>query len=438
MDEQSHPEKPSQETSPRSAEVLRDLRDRTHEVLERHRKQMHELEQRLNGQLASLSEAIAGQFVNQDQNSVDLQQRDQEGEEFRRKISEVESGWREDREKLDESIKEQQRRFEEREAAWKSDRDTLVAERDQLADAYSKAEEQLRAGQENSREGVANSELEHKFNLAMEDVERLRERVSELEEELSERPDISRRELFELRSNRNTLVERVEELEQQMKTSAGKGTERNQADQQRRFELAVEDVRQLKIENAELEEKLAEAKRAAVSLPAGGSDWESQKRRLLDSLEQEGISADAGRQKEMATISNTIRITDSVVAAKDRDIAEMKEQLAAAGGPSLARSASDSAVVVGDEVVQQHRDRLAQMEKMLEETLRAAELELSIERAKIAREKAQLAQQHLDLEQLRDSVEAANEAASPSGSKPRRRWLAKLGLGEGDDPPADS
>jgi hypothetical protein len=53
-------------------------------------------------------------------------------------------------------------------------------------------------------------------------------------------------------------------------------------------------------------------------------------------------------------------------------------------------------------------------------------LELSVERAKLARQKAELEELRANLESQRHQNEAAGVSAAPG--TPRRRWLSKLGI----------
>jgi DNA repair exonuclease SbcCD ATPase subunit len=201
--------------------------------------------------------------------------------------------------------------------------------------------------------------------------------------------------------------------------------------------MAVEDVRELKTRNAELESRLSAAKRSGGgggSADGGGMDWESQKRRMLASLEDEGDSGgDEDRQQERASIENTIEMTDAVVAEKDREIEQLRAQLAEAESskPETAeneRQQKINELVNADEVITDYRQRIAQLEHEMQDKLRATELELSVERAKIAREKSELEELRIDLESRRKT----HEPGTGTKSVPRRRWLSKLGLG-GED-----
>jgi hypothetical protein len=158
-------------------------------------------------------------------------------------------------------------------------------------------------------------------------------------------------------------------------------------------------------------------------------DWESQKRRLLASLEGDD-SAPVDEQERM-TIQGTILITDAVVAEKDQLIDELKSQLAAKAEPAAAADDSHNRAVNellnADEIIAAHRKKAAEMEQELEAKLRAFELEMSVDRARIARQK-------VELDQLRQDLEAERKAggAAANGGPPKRRWLSKLGL-SGDE-----
>jgi hypothetical protein len=283
---------------------------------------------------------------------------------------------------------------------------------------------------------VERDSLQQKFELAAEDLQRYRERVGELEQDLSRRPEATQAdsaELVALRAERDALADRIEQLEQQPAVQVDADAEQQMADLQRRFEMAVEDVRELKTKNAQLEAKLASGERVSGrSGDSGALDWEAQKRRLLASLEDEGDTSDEPeRHQERLRIESTIEMTDAVVAEKDVEIAELKAQLAQGG--SVGAVADDKAreqqvckLVDADEVIAEHRKRTADMERDMEEKLRAAELELSVSRAKIARERVELDEMRADLESRRANMVPDGAPSAPGA--PKRRWLSKLGL----------
>jgi hypothetical protein len=161
-------------------------------------------------------------------------------------------------------------------------------------------------------------------------------------------------------------------------------------------------------------------------------DWESQKRRMLASLEDSGDGGDEESERERTTIASTIEITDAVIAEKDQEISELKAQLAAcaeaSNTPSDDRDQAVNALLDADEIIQHHRQKIAQLEQETDDKLRAAELEISVERAKIARQKVELDQLQAELEAERYALGVGAGQATPAGG-PKRRWLSKLGLG---------
>jgi hypothetical protein len=208
--------------------------------------------------------------------------------------------------------------------------------------------------------------------------------------------------------------------------------------------MAIQDVRDLKAQNAELEEKLARA-RAAGALTGtttggggAGFDWESQKRKMLASLDDDFDSTDELDQKERQTIEDTVRITDQVVAQKDHEIAELRELLenqSANIGSMAVGAAAVAAVLDQDELIGQERRRLAELENEWREKLRVAEVEMSVERAKIARDKLALQDERAALERKLKEIgpaDAGAEAPADASKKTGRQWLRRLGIRETD------
>ena len=84
-------------------------------------------------------------------------------------------------------------------------------------------------------------------------------------------------------------------------------------------------------------------------------------------------------------------------------------------------------VLDGDEIIRRERENLAKLQDEWKEKLREAELEISVQRAKIAREQAELEDK---LREFRAFGSPATQ--SESVEKPKRRWLAKLGIVDED------
>ena len=321
----------------------------------------------------------------------------------------------------------------------------LLAEKQQAIDALQGTAEQTRSEHEQLL-GELNHRLEEserKCELALSDVHKLKKVNAELNEQLDQRPEQDAQEspeLVSLRAERDALAERVVELENVAAVPVDADDQQELADLQRRFEMAVEDLRSLKQENESLKTQLDSQPESTPAPPADGGalDWQAQKERLLQELAAEdGVPITPQRKEERATIEGTISITDRVVAEKERELDELRRQLSAqpvSTGPSEvdltaireeAMRAAHEELFNKDEVIQAERARLADLEQEWKEKLRKAELEISVQRAEIAREKAKLEEKMSFME--------AQKSDEASPDKPRRRWLSALGIKDDDE-----
>jgi DNA repair exonuclease SbcCD ATPase subunit len=242
-------------------------------------------------------------------------------------------------------------------------------------------------------------------------------------------------EMAKLRQEHDRLREQLaaSEAELRKRANSGEHASGERSDLQRRFEMAVEEVREMKRANAELESKLKARGGAVIPTVGGGLDWEAQKQRLLASLEA-FTDDDEAAVAERASIEGTIRITDQVVAQKDEEIAELKRRLAQLGEDSAASSKSSAVAELldHDEVIRQEREKLVQAQAEWREKIGKAEIDISVERAKIARDRAVLEEKTRQLQSDQDRQAANQENSDPS--KPTRgRWLARLGLKDLDE-----
>jgi hypothetical protein len=206
---------------------------------------------------------------------------------------------------------------------------------------------------------------------------------------------------------------------------------------ERRYELAMEDVREEKARSAELEQKLAIARKngGTPAASGGGMDWEAQKLRMLAMLE-EYDDGDEEQARERLTIQGTLDITDSVVADKDQEIAELRklleEQSSNIGNVAVGASAI-AQLIESDEVIQHERERARQLQTEWEGKMRTAEVEISVERAKLARERSDLEEKLRNLEERSATIGGQAPASTAAAAKePKRgRWLERLGLKDG-------
>jgi hypothetical protein len=204
-----------------------------------------------------------------------------------------------------------------------------------------------------------------------------------------------------------------------------------------RYDLAMEELSQLKSNNSELQQQLARTRSTAAKLAQqarqpGCLDWEAEKQRILAALEADVDGADEAQRSDRLKSMEVIRKTNEVIATKDREIQELKEQLAE-GIRSSAAKVSDIAVIDhvldNDFLIQEERQRLKQLQEEWRGKVREAEIELSVERANMARQRA-------ELEELRKNQIVApatpTDSNKPAEPSTRGRWLAKLGLTAAD------
>ena len=208
-------------------------------------------------------------------------------------------------------------------------------------------------------------------------------------------------------------------------------------DYKRLYEMALEDIRDMKSRVEEQEKKLAGAcasgAAAAVDL-GGGLDWEAQKRRILAALESDLEPGDEQAAEERLKMEQVVRTTEEAMAVKDREIIQLRQQLeehaAALPGDD---SPSAAPILENDKAIQEEHRQLAHLKEQMQEKLRKAEIDISIERAKIARERAEIEEKLRALHKARDGEESESANPDEREKPPRGRWLAHLGITDIED-----
>lgn len=160
--------------------------------------------------------------------------------------------------------------------------------------------------------------------------------------------------------------------------------------------------------------------------------WEEAKQRLLAQLESESEDGDASDEPVHyeafggESDGEVHGVAAEELAQRDAEIEQLKRELAELRQMNEAASTLDK-----DELIQQERQRLRLLQEEWQEKLRKAEIDISIERAKLARERTRLEEQ-LQTLQL-DRPEGATD--DPNGKAGKNRWLARLGLLEEQNKP---
>ncbi|MEO2048109.1 MAG: hypothetical protein ABGX16_16260 [Pirellulales bacterium] len=478
-----------------TAEALRKLRVQADESLNARRRHLSDLETELNHRIQQVASGLAHELVEtrdlEETNShedllaqVDLLTDQIERESYHQDQLKLEltglkqasigfeqeqAKFQEEHQAQSEHLQQQQQQLskqsdELQELAQQREQATvqveeLIAQREQASQALSDLQAQPCAECESLQQRVAQLEqveCEKTQRLAEQENEqvRLQETVQEIraeaEQQAQQHTEAEAKvslELEHLVAERDALVVQVGELEDAAPAATKAGHEEEMADLLQRFELAIEDVRNLKQENSQLQTQLQTQQDAlqtdqSVATDDGPLDWQAQKAMMLASLaEEEGGPITEQRQQDRTTIQDTLSVTDQVVAEKDQVIVELREQMTTLQSDLLqkgqtseespksehqAEQASRDALLSDDELIQQERNRLEQLQQGWEDKLRQAELTISVERATLAREQAALE------EKMAAVKEQSSEDQDGNDQRPRRRWMAALGIKSGE------
>ncbi|MAB88624.1 MAG: hypothetical protein CMJ90_04100, partial [Planctomycetes bacterium] len=124
-----------------------------------------------------------------------------------------------------------------------------------------------------------------------------------------------------------SLCSEIEQLKTE-KTSPSEAIDESVNDHpwQRRYELALEDLQELRQHNQTLTEKLEQAAVTAGTQSSDTSDWESMKQRLLSELEN-GDASTQHSPEEQTSLTNSMEIMDQIVLEKDDEIRELQRIL---------------------------------------------------------------------------------------------------------------
>ena len=312
-----------------------------------------------------------------------------------------------------------------------------LEERDQALESRTEADSLLEeARSSNSQDTQDQHELRvelsqcHKqLNVRADELKELRTRLKNFEEgQTSNLAD----ELRPLEAERDALRVQLTQAQQQLTNGArGSSDDSSELDELRqRFETAVQEIRELKTSNKDLTTRLSDSpKREEDS--GDGFDWEAQKRRLMSQLESDFDESDEQQSSDKLTVEGTIRITDQMIATKDGEIAELK-QLLDNQSSSIGDVAVGAAAIVElldqDELISQERDSLKRQQDEWRDKLRQAEIDISVERARLGRERMELQSQIQAIERERAAHETFLNGEQLEDAKPGGRWLKRLGL----------
>ena len=177
--------------------------------------------------------------------------------------------------------------------------------------------------------------------------------------------------------------------------------------------------------------------------------WEDRKQMMLRQMEAESFDADAfvdslnGQTSDeiidpiqyVEELQNELDRRDKEVERREQQVQELQylldQQSETREGGIAIGAAAITEMYDTDELVRDERERLQQMQEEWEEKFRQAEIEASLERAKLSRERQEVASKLADLEEQLAHAKRESRHSTTDDGAGSRRWLAKLGLAEG-------
>lgn len=373
-------------------------------------------------------------------------------EEFRRQQEELDRR-REELAQREPEIRQAEARLRHDEQALQLARQEQQAEAEHLAELRERLD--AREAEIERLDGEAHAELKQQLEAAEQresrqaaELQTLRDQCAELERSLGEQaaaPEADPEELSRLQEDRNSLLKRLSETEQRLADAERRltGTESDGSGEtegdgfQRRYEMAMEDLRELREKNAQLRQQLSSAPSGPSSSAGGGAlDWEAEKQRILASLESDSDGDEEPAAEERVKIEEVVQRTERVLAEKDGEIEELRKLLEDQSsnlGSMAVGAAALGEILDNDAIVLEERKNLKALQEECREKLRKAEIDISLERAKIARERAQI-DEKLRMLEMQGGSSGGSDESPESKQPPRGRWLARLGLKDLDEP----
>ncbi len=221
-------------------------------------------------------------------------------------------------------------------------------------------------------------------------------------------------------------------------------------DYRRELDACEQKIADLEKQNEDLASQVASStvRQTVACSDSGTSDalsWEDRKKLILQQMEEGSYDAEGFAdhfESDEADSSDPVRFVEQLqdelertkedLARRDDEIGELhcllEQQSSACSGGVAVGAAAIAGMVDSNEIVQQERERLQQLQEEWEEKFRQSEIEVSLERAKLSRERMELARQNSELEERIEHMQRENRQSEESGNS--RRWLAKLGLAE--------
>jgi len=189
----------------------------------------------------------------------------------------------------------------------------------------------------------------------------------------------------------------------------------------------------LKMQCEELVDRLASLKGPSTNERTAALSWEERKRELLQQLETESNSESSENPSIDAELQRLLVEKNQELASREQEIRELRnlvEQQSISQNGLAIGAAAVADIVEADDIIIAERMKLREMQHDWEEKQRQSEIEMSLERAKLARERLELQDKLREIQQLQKGIGTTEDNASSDKSSNKRRgnWFARLGL----------
>ncbi len=186
---------------------------------------------------------------------------------------------------------------------------------------------------------------------------------------------------------------------------------------------------ELRMQSNDLGSRLAKYQGASAGQKSETLTWEQRKEALLQQLEAETHAETPCDPRKVLEIEKIIEQTQSEIERRDQEIADLKtlieQQSIAHDGMSIGVAAI-AEMIESDSLIVSERLRLKELRDEWEQKQRQAEIEMSMERAKLARERLELQEKTRSYDD--DNPPQTPEEINATKASKRGRWLARLGL----------
>jgi chromosome segregation ATPase len=287
---------------------------------------------------------------------------------------------------------------------------------------------------ERKRYEAEKSELNQQLEAAHKQVAELIDKTSQLESRETQL-EMARREIENLQTqlaqSHQSARDSVDSNDLRQHQADLENDQENQR-LQSALAKAEAELSDLRRQNSELAAKIAQQttdKASARNTHGTASQelltWEERKKLILQQLEMETKSDSDHTHEQRLEVQKIIETTEFEIARRDREIEELRAivQTQSDAREGLAIGAAGVAQILdADELISAERQKLRQIQQEWEAKLRQAEIDLSMERAKLARERAEL--------DMQKPQPPASGSPTTSTDRQQRRWLDFLGLKE--------